>query len=131
MRALFFTLIIGIVVGHLASGIARAQDSISGTVVIDKHAEANSFGVHFSDNFDAEQTRARAESALAEGRFETAFHDFLAVCSTGEAESCLQAAQIAEAGHVPKVPKDLTEHLFVEACAGGVQEACDAKSGSE
>lgn len=125
MRALFFTVLVGAVVGHLVLNSARAQESISGSVVIDRHTDANRFGIQTSDHFDVEQTRARAERAVAEGDLETAFYDFLAVCSAGGASSCLNAAQIAEAGHVPKIPHGLTEQLYAEACAGGVQDACD------
>ena len=122
---------LGVLVGPMLLDIARAEESIAGTVIVDPHTQATKFGVQTSDEFDAEQTRARAESALADGNFESAFHGFLAVCSTGGANSCLQAAQIAEAGHVPKIPKDLTAHLYAEACANGIQDACDANSGSK
>lgn len=106
--------------------MAQTDNVLSGEVeAIDLERDGDVV-FHHTASFDAAATRLRAERALETGNTTAAFGHYLAICSRDDAESCHQAAQIAEEADIEGVPPDLKTHLFERACAGGVIEACES-----
>ncbi|MHA7898608.1 MAG: hypothetical protein ACX94B_02010 [Henriciella sp.] len=100
-------------------------NALEGAVALEGDGQARSFGVYLSEAFDAEATRAMALEAEQGQDYAAAFQHFFAVCAAGHGPSCLDAAMLADIGIVEDIPAELIDHLYQQACAEGIDAACD------
>ncbi|MCR9268843.1 MAG: hypothetical protein NXH72_02525 [Hyphomonadaceae bacterium] len=124
MRYFILACLIGLL-PQLLPATPQTRDTLSGSIELETDDQARSFGVHLSEAFDAEATRARALEAKQGQDFAAAFQHFFAVCAAGHGPSCLDAAMLADIGIVEDIPAELIDHLYQQACAEGIDAACD------